>query len=172
MALRTHLALQIHHCIQQCISGLDCLGAGLEATLGDNHVGELLCQVNVGHFQGSGQQGALASDAGGADVCHAGVVGLHVGVLAGLLQTALVGEGGKGQLTDDAVGAVGVDTGDGTGGINLEVVQIAHGVAILIEGLGGALGSTLGDGVLLAADGSQIDVQCLAIGLLRHYEHR
>ena len=72
MALRTHLARQVHDSLQQGVSCGDCLGACLETALGYDHVGKLLCKVNVGHFQRTSQEGALASDAGGSDVGHTG----------------------------------------------------------------------------------------------------
>ena len=51
----------------------------------------------------------LPAEPGRADVRLAGVVGDHVRVLSVLLEAAGIGEAGKADLSDDPVGAVGVD---------------------------------------------------------------
>ena len=56
-----------------------------------------------------------------------------------------------------------VTTDDDLININLKVVEVAHLIAILIESLRGALRRRLRNCILLAADGAQIDIECLAI---------
>ncbi len=71
--IRQKLALQAQDGLQHGVARDNRLGVGLEAALGDDHVGQLLGQVNVGHFKRTGQELSLALGAALADIGGAAV---------------------------------------------------------------------------------------------------
>src|SRR5690606_39427075 len=61
---------QVHQLLEHLVGGGDHPSVGLEAALGDDHVGEFLRQVHVGHLQRTGHDVAQAAGPRGAH--HAG----------------------------------------------------------------------------------------------------
>ena len=75
------LTLQGQQFLQHLIRSLDCLAVGLETPLGNDHIRELLCKVNIAHFQSTGNDFALTRHTGGSDKGLTGVDGLNKGRL-------------------------------------------------------------------------------------------
>src|SRR5688572_2811456 len=79
-------ALEVHQVLQDLVGAGDDTAVGLEAALGDDQPGELVGQVDVGHLQRAGHEGAAATAAGLADRRLTGVVADPEGAVAGLGQ--------------------------------------------------------------------------------------
>src|SRR5436309_11756119 len=84
------LSLEVDDVLEQLVRGGDHPGVGLETTLSDNHLGELLAEVDVGHLDRAGGQGAAAAGAARADQRQARVHRRAEQRTAGLLETDLV----------------------------------------------------------------------------------
>ena len=69
------LSFQINQFLQHLIRGGYNPGIGLEASLGGNHIGKLLGQVHIGHFQAAGNNGPHALFTRRTDIGVPGVVG-------------------------------------------------------------------------------------------------
>ena len=77
------LPLHVDDGFQHLVTYGDDFRVGLEAALGDDHVGELIGNVHIGHFESrSGDFHAQVS--GGLDIGGAGVIGFLVEGTAGL----------------------------------------------------------------------------------------
>src|SRR5579862_4681986 len=59
--------LQVHEVLEQLVGGRDDLGVRFEATLGDDHVRELLPEVDVRTLERAAGQGAPTTHSGDAD---------------------------------------------------------------------------------------------------------
>src|SRR3954470_6038705 len=81
------LALQVHELLEDLVARGDDAAVGLEATLGDDQVGELLGQVDVRHLQRAAGDQAEARGAGGAHLGQTRVHGAAEHRVTDLLQT-------------------------------------------------------------------------------------
>src|SRR5947207_7890389 len=67
VAVSEPLSLEVDEVLQQLVGCGNDSGVGLEAALGHDHVGELLTEVDVRHFQRPGGQLTTTAGSGNAD---------------------------------------------------------------------------------------------------------
>src|SRR3954452_24851515 len=125
-------ALEVDQVLEDLVGAGDHAAVGLEAALGDDQPGELLGEVDVRHLQRSGRQRAAATRTGRADLGHAGVHADAEGAVARLLQAAGVVERAQRETADGLAQFVGVDAHDRAVGTELERLQRAQGVPVLL----------------------------------------
>src|SRR5437763_12252665 len=109
------LALEVDEVLQELVGCGDDPGVGLEATLGHDHLGELLAEVDVRHFDRAGGQQAPAVGAGRAQLGQTRVDRLPVERAADLLEAHRVVERGHRDLGQRLVLTVGEHAGDHAG---------------------------------------------------------
>lgn len=65
LSIHNALTLHVYKLFQNLVADRDDSGIGLEASLGSNHLGELLGHVYVGSFDVTGHKAGCAGRAGG-----------------------------------------------------------------------------------------------------------